>query len=179
MKTLTCSEFSELIWTQEEVTNIDFCLNKCTDNTLEGFCKIGVLDFADSTLVIGNYYGGGDPFCYDLTTDDDSSGLYCCLKNWLSSMECDFDPEKSDFVIYIQERKEDTSEEESPDPLECAQMSFENGTRFCIEDFDNNESLYNEYLELMELGPVGFYEEYKDSLDFDEDFVTEYGDYYD
>ena len=32
--------------------------------------------------------------------------------------------------------------------------------------------------ELRELGPVGFYEEFKDTLDFDPMFVEEYGQYY-
>ena len=35
------------------------------------------------------------------------------------------------------------------------------------------------YNELKELGPVGFYEEFKDTLKFDPDFVAEYGHYYD
>ena len=33
--------------------------------------------------------------------------------------------------------------------------------------------------ELRNLGPVGFYEEFKDTLVFDPDFVAEYGHYYD
>lgn len=63
--------------------------------------------------------------------------------------------------------------------LEMAQMHFEQGTYFELEDFDGNEDAYTRYLELVELGPAGFYEEYKDELDFDEDFVREYGQYYD
>jgi hypothetical protein len=35
------------------------------------------------------------------------------------------------------------------------------------------------YLELVNYGPVGFYEEFKDVYDFDPMFVEEYGHYYD
>jgi hypothetical protein len=35
------------------------------------------------------------------------------------------------------------------------------------------------YDELLNLGPVGFYEEFKDEYDFDPMFIEEYGHYYD
>lgn len=37
------------------------------------------------------------------------------------------------------------------------------------------EQLEEFYSDLMDLGPEGFYEEYKDMLDFDPDFIAEYG----
>jgi hypothetical protein len=62
-------------------------------------------------------------------------------------------------------------------PLELALMSFETGHSFEEDDFEE-ESDYEEYSEYMELGPVGFYEEYKDELEFSADFISEYGHYY-
>ena len=38
------------------------------------------------------------------------------------------------------------------------------------------DELFEYYSELQDLGPSGFYEEYKDVLDFDPDFISEYGD---
>ena len=44
------------------------------------------------------------------------------------------------------------------------------------EDLANvAEKAASYYMELVELGPAGFYEEFKDELDFDPDFVAEYG----
>ena len=40
---------------------------------------------------------------------------------------------------------------------------------------DEYEDLKEFYSELQDLGPAGFYEEYKDKLEFDTDFVREYG----
>lgn len=69
--------------------------------------------------------------------------------------------------------KESIDDNESP--LELAQMSFETGHWFDLDDFDNADD-YEEYIEYMDLGPSGFYEEYKDELDFDPDFAGEYSD---
>lgn len=54
-----------------------------------------------------------------------------------------------------------------------------------IEDFEdsydydfskiNFDELWNFYLELRDLGPEGFYEEYKDQYEFSDDFKAEYG----
>lgn len=44
------------------------------------------------------------------------------------------------------------------------------------EGIEPTEDLYNYYLELVDLGPSGFYEEFKDSLDFSSDFASEYSD---
>jgi len=45
------------------------------------------------------------------------------------------------------------------------------------EDFAGVESAAADYyMELLDYGPAGFYEEFKDELDFDPDFIAEYGD---
>jgi hypothetical protein len=81
---------------------------------------------------------------------------------------------------------------------EIVKMSFECGHLLLLDKFEiatllietypdkSNEELKPvldlawEYRnELFNLGPVGFYEEFKDTLDFDPDFVAEYGHYYD
>lgn len=59
------------------------------------------------------------------------------------------------------------------DPLEAAQMSFESGHRADKNDFKSIKD-YQQYLEYMDMGPEGFYEEFKDDLDFDDMFVEEY-----
>lgn len=50
-------------------------------------------------------------------------------------------------------------------------------------DLNGQKQVYEQaceyYLELVNLGPVGFYEEFKDVYDFDPMFVEEYGHYYD
>ena len=71
--------------------------------------------------------------------------------------------------------------------LDWAQNYFESGHGY-IEDYEEfkqccrdegirpSKTLYSEYLELIELGPCGFYESYKDELDFDPFFIQEYGE---
>ena len=45
------------------------------------------------------------------------------------------------------------------------------------EDFAGVEpAAADYYMELLDYGPAGFYEEFKDELDFDPDFIAEYGD---
>lgn len=41
---------------------------------------------------------------------------------------------------------------------------------------DKLEQLYSQYQEMCELGPAGFYEEYRDRFDFSSDYISEYGD---
>ena len=83
------------------------------------------------------------------------------------------------------------------DIIEIAAISFETG-HFGFDSFElsamlvekypeaskkENEELLKSvcqyYDELINLGPVGFYEEFKDVYDFDPMFVAEYGTYYD
>lgn len=43
------------------------------------------------------------------------------------------------------------------------------------EGIEPSEELYDYYIELLDYGPTGFYQEFKDELDFDSDFVREFG----
>lgn len=67
----------------------------------------------------------------------------------------------------------DINDDNFADPLEAAQMSFESGHYAEENDFRTEED-YQKYVEYMDKGPEGFYEEFKDKLDFDPDFVAEY-----
>ena len=49
---------------------------------------IGVIEFADTYMVVGNYYGGGSPMCYDLKDDFDSSELAAAISAWFSEVGC-------------------------------------------------------------------------------------------
>lgn len=70
--------------------------------------------------------------------------------------------------------------------MEVVAMSFETG-HFSFDSFEDFKREYPKcsnkaweyYCELVSLGPVGFYEEFKDTYDFDPMFVEEYGHYYD
>lgn len=66
-----------------------------------------------------------------------------------------------------------TSDEDFENPLEAAKQSFESGHYAEETDFKSAED-YARYLEYMYLGPEGFYEEFKEVLDFDEMFVEAY-----
>lgn len=68
---------------------------------------------------------------------------------------------------------------------EIALADFESGhftdMNFFIEDeegdFEGVETAAADYYaELINMGPGGFYEEFRDELDFDPDFAAEYGD---
>lgn len=58
--------------------------------------------------------------------------------------------------------------------LETALDSFESGHLFEENDFDSTDE-YLQYCDYIECGPVGFYEEFKDELEFSEDYIFEYG----
>lgn len=45
-----------------------------------------------------------------------------------------------------------------------------------VQDIDDKEAAWDFYCDLIDMGPVGFYEEYKDELDFDPSFIAEYGE---
>lgn len=66
-----------------------------------------------------------------------------------------------------------TSDEDFENPLEAAKQSFESG-HYADETVFKTAEDYARYLEYMYLGPEGFYEEFKDALDFDEMFVEAY-----
>ena len=66
------------------------------------------------------------------------------------------------------------------DEMEIAYALAETYPDKSNEEFKQLLQLCIEYhSELRDLGPAGFYEEFKDTLDFDPMFVEEYGDYYD
>ena len=70
--------------------------------------------------------------------------------------------------------------------IEVVAMSFETG-HFGFEDYSDfkreypnlGKEAWEYYCELVQMGPVGFYEEFKDVYDFDPMFVEEYSYYYD
>ena len=43
-----------------------------------------------------------------------------------------------------------------------------------VQDIDDKEAAWDFYCNLIDMGPAGFYEEYKDELDFNEDFINKY-----
>ena len=63
--------------------------------------------------------------------------------------------------------------------FETGHISAENYDEFRSlfrgEDINPTPKLYNYYVELRELGPTGFYQEFKDQYDFDDFFVQEFG----
>lgn len=68
---------------------------------------------------------------------------------------------------------------------EIALMDFECGqfttADFFVEDEEGDftgveQDAADYYQELIDMGPAGFYEEFADELDFDPDFVAQYGD---
>ena len=76
--------------------------------------------------------------------------------------------------------------EQKQEIIETVAMSFETGhTAFeSKEDFKRDfeydskvvDAAWDYYCELVNMGPAGFYEEFKDKYDFDPMFVSEYGD---
>lgn len=89
----------------------------------------------------------------------------------------------------VEEELTESLEDDKQQVLEMVQMEYESGHLIGGDDFNefkkvlkddgitaNFKKLYDYYLELHDLGPSGFYQEYKDTLEFDSDFVAEYGD---
>jgi hypothetical protein len=82
------------------------------------------------------------------------------------------------------------NKEQKQEIIEVVAGSFETG-HFSFEtkeDFKREyeglvpevmDAAWEYYCELVNMGPVGFYEEFKDVYDFDPMFVEEYGHYYD
>lgn len=62
---------------------IEFYIDKNSiTNEGEGAGVLKVVSIADDATVIGNYYGGGMPFCYDMTRDENSEGLAKAFKEY-------------------------------------------------------------------------------------------------
>lgn len=87
---MSCHDLAELVYNSRH-TNESFSFYAEYDaenNTAQWAYEIRVVQFADSLIVIGNYWGGGSPFCDDITDDSDSSGLESLLKIWMDNTDC-------------------------------------------------------------------------------------------
>ena len=143
--------------------------------------KIEDLEYALETL-----YPDG---ISDVALDD----LLCYEEDWIRDLiDLPLDDEKTEDSIETEyEDEEDSdnniSEKDKNIIIDAVKGEFETGHGY-IEDkdefeetlgrtltIDEYEDLKEFYSELQDLGPVGFYEEYKDKLEFDTDFVREYG----
>ena len=97
---ITNKNIAELLFKEKErLPRFGFYLTKTDSGDFEGGCEVGVIKFVDSYLVIGNYAGGGCPFCCDITSDTDSSGLEECMKYWLQEMDCDYDD--AGYILHV------------------------------------------------------------------------------
>lgn len=61
------------------------------------------------------------------------------------------------------------------DCFECGHFGIETYEDFKREYSEYNKDAWEYYNELVQMGPEGFYEEFKDEYDFDPDFIAEYG----
>ena len=143
--------------------------------------KIEDLEYALETL-----YPDG---ISDVALDD----LLCYEEDWIRDL-IDLplkDEETEEYIETKYKNKEDSdnniSEKDKDIIIDAVKGEFETGHGY-IEDkdefeemlgrtltIDEYEDLKEFYSELQDLGPAGFYEEYKDKLEFDTDFVREYG----
>ena len=99
---MVASNMAELLFEEKEsLPYFGFYLHKTSTEDYEWGCEIKVEKYADSYMVIGNYCGGGAPFCCDITTDSDSSGLCNSLDVYLNTLECDKDSGEN--VVFIDE----------------------------------------------------------------------------
>lgn len=82
--TATADELAEYLFERKDkLPTVDFQADIDDWN----FC-IAVIDFVDSLMVIGNYYGGGCPMCYDLKDDTDSADLAEAISGWFHEIGC-------------------------------------------------------------------------------------------
>lgn len=84
-----------------------------------------------------------------------------------------------DYSLVVNELRNDgyefnNAEFSEEEILEMVMLHFEYGQDYDLEDFEGNEDAYNEYFDLLDLGPKRFYEEYKDTINFSERFIDEY-----
>ena len=77
--------------------------------------------------------------------------------------------EMRDFVLELVQSEYETGHILAEDRAEFNELCREEGYRA-------TKAMYDLYEECHNLGPAGFYAEYKDELDFDPMFVSEYGD---
>lgn len=81
--------------------------------------EIAVVKFADANMVLGNYWGGGSPFCYDLTGDSGESGLESAFAPW-------FRNEVGSDVVWVEQSRMKTN-----DDCQLAIVLFEQETKLC------------------------------------------------
>ena len=60
-------------------------LNPIT-NAGEGACLLKVISIADDVTIVGNYYGGGLPFLYDMTRDEEPTELAAALHDYFEDI---------------------------------------------------------------------------------------------
>lgn len=97
---MTGQNLMEILFKEKErLPRIGFYMSKTGSGDYEWGCEICVMKFADSYLVIGNYCGGGAPFCCDITTDGDESGLCEFFDVYLRDLGCD--TVEGERVVYV------------------------------------------------------------------------------
>ena len=85
MKKMSIKEAAVRLLNCPIAEGFDFCetYNEETEEA-EWHHRIEKIRFADSIMVIANYYGGSAPFMYDLTEDTDTSELEAALRHHLT-----------------------------------------------------------------------------------------------
>lgn len=84
IKAMLAQEIAKILF--ENRDNDGFCISYFEDYSeyskdYKWAHKIGIVQFADANMVIGNYCGGGHPFCYDFGDDTDERILAEMLEN--------------------------------------------------------------------------------------------------
>lgn len=84
---------------REEKPKIEFWIDRNPITHLpEGACVLKVISIADDVTVVGNYYGGGYPFIYDMTSDEDALELGNALHDY-------FDEIGSGETVYVEHER--------------------------------------------------------------------------
>ena len=82
--TATAQELAEhLFKNKDTLPTVEFSIEEDEWNY-----SIAVIRFADAYMVIGNFFGGGAPFCRDLMNDNDSDELAEAISKWFSDIGC-------------------------------------------------------------------------------------------
>lgn len=106
--TMAASNMAELLFKEKErLPRFEFYLNKAGEGEYQWGCEIGIIKLADTHLVIGEYCGGGAPFCYDFTDDTDESGLCECFEGYLRDLDCD--RANDECIVYVDSGRYDGS----------------------------------------------------------------------
>jgi hypothetical protein len=87
LKKLTAKEMAEFLFTKaSKKPVIEFYAeyDEEIDET-KGAYKASVIRYADSVIVLINYYGGGELFAYDITVDENEAKLLAELEKYFST----------------------------------------------------------------------------------------------